>query len=48
VRIQDADIECSSPLKVFMYDLFWKYNLGWWKWMMGSTKSFHGQTKKLF
>ncbi len=29
VRIQDADIECSSPLKVFLYDLFWKYNLGW-------------------
>ncbi|CAM6067445.1 unnamed protein product [Sphagnum tenellum] len=28
VRIRDADIECSSPLKVFMYDLPRKYNLG--------------------
>ncbi len=29
VKIQDVDIECSSPLKVFMYDLLRKYNLGW-------------------
>jgi hypothetical protein len=28
VRIRDANIECSSPLKVFMYDLPRKYNLG--------------------
>jgi hypothetical protein len=28
VRNRDADIECSSPLKVFMYDLPRKYNLG--------------------
>jgi len=28
VRIRDADIECSSPLKVYMYDLPRKYNLG--------------------
>ncbi len=29
VKIGDANIECSSPLKVFMYDLFQNYNLGW-------------------
>jgi hypothetical protein len=29
VRIQDTYIEFSSSFKVFMYDLLWKYNLGW-------------------
>jgi hypothetical protein len=29
VKIKDVNIECSSPLKVFMYDLLQKYNLGW-------------------